>query len=280
MSPEATESLDAIAARALDGDRHALAVLCRRLQGPIFRLALRMLGSQHDAEDATQEILVQVITHLASFEGRSTLLTWAYKIASRHLLHTPRRRRELLAISVEEATARIDEQAGLASHASISPAEAPRLEREVQLECTQGMLLCLSRPERLAFILSDVLGASARQAAEMCEVSEQAFRQRLSRARKQLRPLLAERCGLADSRLPCRCAAHVGPSLEAKLVRPDRLRLSALERDASDARLARADEELGRLRRFRHVFDDSIAAPRELWDRLRASCPELLGEAR
>jgi RNA polymerase sigma factor (sigma-70 family) len=279
VTQESPESLNTLAARAMTGDRAALGLVCRRLQGPVFRLAMRMLGSRQDAEDATQEILVQVITHLSSFECRSELTTWAYTIASRHLLRLPRRRRESLAMTPEQAAAKIDRGLAAGDRSAILPEEAPLLERELRLECTQGMLLCLSRPERLAFILADVLGASDRQGAEICATTRAAFRQRVSRARKQMRPLLAERCGLADPSLPCRCSAQVPPAVESKLIRPDRLRFASTAREP-DARLARADAELGRLGRMRHVFDEeeAQAAPREIWERLKRASPELLGD--
>ncbi len=68
----------ALAERALAGDRAALEQLCRQLQGPLFRLALRVLGEVEEASDATQEVLIKLVTHLSQFRGESRLLTWAY----------------------------------------------------------------------------------------------------------------------------------------------------------------------------------------------------------
>ena len=64
-------SLEELRARALDGDRGALSALCAALGARLFPLALRVLGDPRDAEDATQDILVKIVTHLAQFEGRS-----------------------------------------------------------------------------------------------------------------------------------------------------------------------------------------------------------------
>ena len=64
--------------RAASGDqRDALEELLRRLQQPIYSLAVRMLGHPEDARDATQEILIRIMTHLASFRGESRFMTWA-----------------------------------------------------------------------------------------------------------------------------------------------------------------------------------------------------------
>jgi DNA-directed RNA polymerase specialized sigma24 family protein len=68
-------TLEDFARRAIDGDRDALDRLVRLLQGDIHGLALRMLWNREDAEDATQEILVRVVTRLSQFDFRSRLKT-------------------------------------------------------------------------------------------------------------------------------------------------------------------------------------------------------------
>jgi len=236
-----------------------------------------MLGPGADAQDATQEILIQAITHLSSFEGRSELMTWVHTIAARHLMRVRARPKES-ALSPEALAERLDQGLTFAQHATaLSATDAPILERELQLECTQGMLFVLSRPERLAYILADVLGASDLVGAEICEVTPAAFRQRLARARAEMRPLLSERCGLADARNPCRCATQARAASGVGLIHADRLRFAtrAVERDPA---VARADEQLGSLRKMGHVFDctDPFAVPAELWARLVDACPELL----
>ena len=74
MAEEAAE-LDRLAREAAGGDKRALGELCRQLQHPVYRLALRMLSDPQDAEDATQEVLVRIVTNLGSFEGRSKFMT-------------------------------------------------------------------------------------------------------------------------------------------------------------------------------------------------------------
>jgi DNA-directed RNA polymerase specialized sigma24 family protein len=84
-------SLDELARRAAEGDREALSALVGDLQHPMYRLAFRFLGHPDDAQDACQEILVRIVTHLGSFEGRSKFTTWAYTVAVRSLLRTRKR---------------------------------------------------------------------------------------------------------------------------------------------------------------------------------------------
>jgi RNA polymerase sigma factor (sigma-70 family) len=272
-----TSPLNELATRAIAGDSDALRGLCERLQGPVYRLALRMLGHRADAEDATQEVVIQTITRLSTFEGRSDLMTWVYTIAARHIVRARARPREQ-AMSPEALAAHLDEGLALAERAEVlRAAEAPLLEKELQLECTHGMFLVLSRPERLAYILSEVLGASDTIGAEICNVEPAAYRQRLARARAEMRPLLSERCGLADGKNPCRCEHQARAARAANLIDPARLRYTKLPVE-NDAELARSDEQLGALRRMSGVFDRGtpIAAPRELWERITSACPELL----
>lgn len=79
-------TLEVPARRAVDGDRDAVATIVRELQANMYALALRMLWHPQDAEDATQEILVRVVTRLAQFDFKSRLRTWAYRVATNYLL--------------------------------------------------------------------------------------------------------------------------------------------------------------------------------------------------
>src|SRR6266705_5947537 len=80
--------------RARSGDRKALEELVQRHQAWIYKIAIRMLYHPQDAEDATQEILIKVLTRLSSFEGRSSFRTWLYRIVVNHVLNTKRGRLE------------------------------------------------------------------------------------------------------------------------------------------------------------------------------------------
>src|SRR5579859_3461058 len=79
------ESIDVLAPeaihRAVHGDRAAVDDLLRALRRPFYNLALRMLGNRSEAEDATQECLLRVITHLSSYKGEAKFKTWATRVA-------------------------------------------------------------------------------------------------------------------------------------------------------------------------------------------------------
>src|SRR2546429_6377975 len=84
----------ALVARARAGDRKAREDLVERHQAWIYNIAVRMLYHPQDAEDATQEILIKVLTRLSSFEGRSSFRTWLYRIVVNHVLNMKRGRVE------------------------------------------------------------------------------------------------------------------------------------------------------------------------------------------
>jgi len=76
---------ESLVQRAAGGDRAALEETLAGVQELVFNLSLRMLGTFHDAEDASQDILLKVMTHLSSFKGDSAFTTWVFRIAVNHL---------------------------------------------------------------------------------------------------------------------------------------------------------------------------------------------------
>jgi RNA polymerase sigma factor (sigma-70 family) len=76
--------------RIQNGDREALESLVRRHQDWIYNNGLRMVYLPEDAEDATQEILIKLLTKLSTFEGRSSFRTWLYRLVCNHVLNMKR----------------------------------------------------------------------------------------------------------------------------------------------------------------------------------------------
>jgi RNA polymerase sigma factor (sigma-70 family) len=265
--------LETLAERALAGDRAALEPLCRALQGPLFRLSLRILGRPEDASDATQEILLQVVTHLSQFRGEARLLTWAYTVATRHLLRS--RHKLARAGRVEVLEARIRQGLEATEPSSAPEGDARVLERETRLGCTAAMLECLTLEERIALVL-DELGADDELGGRLCDVAPAAFRKRLSRARQKLRPILEELCGLAQPGAPCSCTRQARAKQLAG-IETTKVRHLPL---APDPELVRTTEHLGALRRAGPVFaiEPPLDAPEALWTELRRRLPTLLGE--
>ena len=78
--------LEGLVRRAREGDREALESLVSAIQDRVYGLALRMLWHPEDARDATQEILIRIVTRLSTFRGASKFSTWAYRVAANYLL--------------------------------------------------------------------------------------------------------------------------------------------------------------------------------------------------
>src|SRR5512142_1805301 len=83
-----------------NGDREAFAGLVDATAGQVYRVALKMLGDAQDAEDVLQNTYLKAFRSLPSFEGRSSLTTWLYRIAVNEALMVMRRRKPQ--VSVEE----------------------------------------------------------------------------------------------------------------------------------------------------------------------------------
>ena len=75
-------------------DRQALEPLITRHQAWIYNIVLRMVYLPQDAEDATQEILVKLITKLSTFAAKSSFRTWLYRLVVNHVLNLQRRKSE------------------------------------------------------------------------------------------------------------------------------------------------------------------------------------------
>lgn len=206
-------------ARAIEGDAAALEDIVHRVQDPVYRLALRMAGRPDDAEDAAQEILIRIITRLASWRGEASLTTWAYRIAVNYLLNLRRTAYEQRAISFDSLGADLAD--GLAGTAYSGP-EAELLADEVRLGCTQAMLQCLDRPLRVAYVLGEVFLLPSDDAAWILAVAPATYRKRLERARQRIRRFMSGHCGLVNEAVPCRCARRVETGIARGRIDPGR----------------------------------------------------------
>src|ERR1700686_5106984 len=185
--------------RAHSGDRKALEDLVQRHQAWIYNIAIRMLYHPQDAEDATQEILIKVLTRLSSFEGRSSFRTWLYRIVVNHVLNMKRGRVEVQHESIDFAAygAALDATPDLElADLKVTSAEADLLVTEEMLSCTAGMLLWPDREQRLPFILGAIFEVSDTVGAEVLDFSPDNRRQRLARARRDLRNFMNDKCVL------------------------------------------------------------------------------------
>jgi RNA polymerase sigma factor (sigma-70 family) len=262
VSALGAEQLRALAIAAGGGDSDALERLVGEVQDDVYRLALRMLWHPDDAQDATQEALIRIVTRVGSYRGEAAFRTWAYRVAANHIANWRQSRVERENLTFRRFGQELSE--GLADDGPDTP-DAALLAEEVKLGCTAGMLLCLDRDQRLAYVLGDVLQLSGEDGAYVCGITEPAFRQRLTRARARLRAFVAEHCGLVNRDAACRCDRRVETAVRLGRVDPDRLLFVQGSLSRASAEMERL-HDLGSLMRSHPDY----RAPKAAVERVRA----------
>ena len=235
---------------AAEGDGDALGAVLAAVRDDVYGLALRMLWHPQDAEDATQEALIRIMTRINSYRGEAAFRTWVYRVAVNHLVNFRKSRVEQENLNFRRFADELHE--GLAEPGRLSP-EASLLTEEVKLGCTLGMLLCLDRDHRVAYILTEVFDLSSADAAYICGVTPTALRKRASRARARLREFVSEHCGLVTSTARCRCDRRVDAAVAIGRVRPNALDFAGHHRpDAEIAQMERLHDLASLMRSHPH----------------------------
>ena len=183
----------ALIAAASAGDEAAFRDLAERYRRELHVHCYRMLGSVHDAEDALQETLLRAWRHLASFQGRSSFRAWLYRIATNVCLAALGRRQETEplaepAVLTPYPDAWLDE---LPSETA-EPGARYDLRESVQLALLAAIQTLPPR-QRAALLLRDVLGFSAKEVAQLLDVSSTSVHSAVRRARKTLEQRAADR---------------------------------------------------------------------------------------
>jgi RNA polymerase sigma-70 factor (ECF subfamily) len=182
----------AVLARAKRGDRSAFGTLVRKYQRRVFATALHITGNHGDADDVAQEAFVRAYRGLKSFDGRSDLFTWLYRITVNTALNHLRSRKRVNAIAkagAEEVEVDGGRPESLGAK-SRTPAEWAELSERVRMVLEQ--VSGLSPTLRVTLILATVQGLPYKQIAEILEIPEGTVAWRVNEARKQLRAKVAE----------------------------------------------------------------------------------------
>ena len=213
---------------AAEGDKGALEQLLTGVQDLVFNLSLRMLGTIHDAEDASQEILIRVMTNLASFRGESAFTTWVFRIAVNHLKNYRKSMFAQHPLSFEYYGEDIVSGKEKDIPDLTMGVDRNLLEQELKLSCTNVMLQCLDTDSRCIYILGTMFHVDSRLAAEILEISPEAYRQRLSRIKKKMADFLDEYCGLSGKGV-CSCSKRISYAIATHRVNPEKPEYTSLE---------------------------------------------------
>ena len=173
-----------------NGDRAEFAKLVDAYSAPIYRLGLRMLGNEQDAEDVLQNTFISALTHLSTFEGRSSILTWLYRIAVNESLMILRRGKPEVNIDDVDSS---DENDVARPTQFVDWGALP----EVELLSSEGKqaldnaIQNLPENLRMVFLLRDIQDLSIKDTADALNLSQANVKVRLLRARLMLREKLS-----------------------------------------------------------------------------------------
>lgn len=165
-------------AQAKAGDTRAFEMLMMRYERHIYRLALRLLGHQEDAQDATQEVFLRLYKHLSRLDENRELVPWLYRVTVNVCHDLVRRRQRNTMVSLDD----VDMDALTESMKTEWRAELAQQRRIL----AEG-LKTLSQNERAAVVLRDIEGLSTEDVARILGSSTSTVRSHLSRARVKLK---------------------------------------------------------------------------------------------
>jgi RNA polymerase sigma-70 factor (ECF subfamily) len=183
-------SLEALRA----GDRTEFARLVDAYSTPIYRLGLKILGNSQDAEDILQNTFINALTHLPDFEGRSSISTWLYRIASNEALMLIRRRKPTLYIEDLQSDESSDD---IMPETFVDWSLLPENEllSEEGRNALDTAIKKLPESLRIVFVLRDMEDLSIKETAEILSLTEVNVKTRLLRARMALREQLTSYYG-------------------------------------------------------------------------------------
>jgi len=213
------DNLNKLVIEAQNGDQSALEQVVRNIQDKVHHLSMRILVNPHDASDATQEILILVITKLSTFEGNSAFQTWVYRVATNYLLTAKKISARDLALNFDKF--RIDIETDLVSE-SQQP-ENNVILNELRIACTMAMLLCLDMKHRIAYVLGDILELNHNEAVEVLGISKENYRKQLSRARTKVLDFTSQSCGLVNKDAKCLCPRRLSSALKLGRIHIDKI---------------------------------------------------------
>jgi len=160
--------------RAQEGYLDAYAELVDRYSGLAYRVALRVVGNHHDAEDVAQEALVAAWQQLPNFRAQSSFSTWLYRIVTHRALNRVQRQHPSNSLDV----------IGDVADACAGP--AMRLERDLMKDAVTDAIQALPPAQRITVVLHHLEGLSYAEVAAVTDSSVAAVRSHLFRARRTL----------------------------------------------------------------------------------------------
>ncbi len=192
------DSDEALVEEAKKGDEDSFEKLVIRYRDKMYRLAHRLSGDSHEAEDILQETFLQVYQRLDTFRGEARFSTWLYRVAMNIALMHQRSTRRRLTESLDRYLPQFDENDRLArldlEYGRVAQADE-LMEKEELAEKVREAIDRLPEDYRLVLVLRDLEELSTSEAAQRLEIEEGTVRIRLHRARLMVRGYLGHLLG-------------------------------------------------------------------------------------
>jgi RNA polymerase sigma-70 factor (ECF subfamily) len=193
-----SEGISTDESELLEGLRRGDPAACRLFvdlnSASVYNVALKLLGDEQEAEDVLQETFMSAFEALDSFEARSKLSTWLYRIVYNASLMRLRKRKQMTAFSLDRPTLDGDGlempmRQQLVDWSAVPDDELMTAEAREEMDRAIAEL-----PEALrsTFVLRDIQGLSGAETAEVLGITVQAVKTRLHRARMRLRDRLSD----------------------------------------------------------------------------------------
>ncbi|TAL33631.1 MAG: RNA polymerase sigma factor [Spirochaetes bacterium] len=239
QSVQADKSDIGLIRESVAGDRVSLEALINRHQDWIYNITFKMVMDHDEAADITQEILIKILTSLATYdENRGSFRTWVYRITANHVATMKKSRLERRFTDLDEYVSLIE---SIPDNRDSSHPDSRMILEDLRIGCMAGMLICLNRIERLVFILGGIFRVTDVVGSEVVGVSRGNFRKLLSRARRKVYSHMNGLCGHVNPNSPCRCSNKMKSFLDSGRIDPGALRYnkpSAMKlRDALELKL-------------------------------------------
>ena len=242
MRAEVIQAVETLRQNHPDSIERAL----EQLQGTVFSFSMKLCGNREDAEDTTQETLLQAVPYLQRFDRPEALTLWLYKVAKSRCLMSRRKSKfaPSVQLSLEELMQTRREPRKPAGATEDTP-ETLMLQREVRQRLQQAVLQ-LPLSHRLVIVLHDMEGLSTKETAALLGIREGTMRVRLHRARlfvqSELAQIAAPRRGMAKppAAFPGRCKKLIAQLSEYLDERLDDTSCGELEKHLADCQPCRA----------------------------------------
>ena len=221
--------------------------LYRDNQAKVYRLALGLTGSAHDAEDIMQEAFYRAFRSYNTFRGESSFFTWIYRITLNVANDYLKYRTKLPIYALTE-----DQGYSIEEIIDPNPANNPETELlgyQARVKCLHCLTECLPSEQRKVFCMAITIGLPHKQVAEILECSISSVKTTLHRAKKRWFGYMEDRCQLIKKSNPCNCKQFVRFGLKQGWISKGALV------NPHQSIAVQAGEEIGKLWTLRDLYE-------------------------